>query len=188
MYISKKSYTYSFVLSASVAYACGGGSGGSGGSGCGTLGNEYGLLIHCEDADTTVLWYGETYCAQPPKEICSAYFHHGDESFKEDYPNAWSEPYNHSDHSGYPVPACLCDYGQLAHDFCLDDQNQSGEPTTGAPGEGGETTGEGGEDGGDTDTTGPAIPTELNICNKADVKCAAINCAFDPLFNDLVEC
>jgi hypothetical protein len=172
----KQRFGYAVIITASVAYACGGG-GGGGGGGCTLFEAPKAKVVYCNDAQGTVLQWNEFFCAATPAEVCSVYFH-GDLNHDGEYPDATIENAPEGGSEGFPVPSCVCDYGNVVSDACIDGQNQDSTPTTSA----------GNDETGDTpEPTGGDDP-EVYICLKADEKCAKVNYAFSPLLDDWSEC
>lgn len=134
-------------------------------------------VVYCNDAQGTVLQWNEEFCAATPAEVCSVYFY-GDLNHDDGYPNATIENGPPGGSEGLPVPACVCNYGNVVSDACIAGQNQDSTPTTSAGD---------GETGDTPDPTGGDDP-EVYICLKADEKCAKINYVFSPLLDNWNEC
>lgn len=179
-----KNFGYAAIVAASVGYACGGSGGSNGGDeGCALYEAPKSKLVRCNDSQDTVLQWKEAYCGATPAGVCSMYFY-GDLNHGSDYPDATVEESTDEGVEGLPVPACVCDYGNVVNNSCINGQNQGGTPTTGASDD--EDTGNV-ETGADTDPTGGPEP-EMYICLKADEKCAKINYVLSPLLDDWSEC
>ena len=184
-----KKYGYVAIICSSLAYACGGG--GGGGGGCELFEAPKEKVVYCNDNMGTVLQWKENFCGATPSDVCSMYFH-GDLGHDNLYPDATIENVPDGFSEGLPVPACVCDYGNVTGDACIEGHNQDGTPTASAgDGQNSDSTpttsagdGEAGDGGDPTDGSDP----EVYICLKADEKCAKINYALSPLLDDWDEC